>query len=66
MFYVLESKENIDGLVKERRYLIANALELCLPCTNPSIFTRYFVFSTQALFLPISNRNNNSLGPVSI
>ena len=26
MFYVLESKGNIDGLVKERRYLIANAL----------------------------------------
>ena len=26
MFYVLESKGNIDGLLKERRYLIANAL----------------------------------------
>ena len=27
----------IDGLVQERRNSIANALELRLPCTNPSI-----------------------------
>ena len=27
----------IDGLVQERRNSIANALELCLSCTNPSI-----------------------------
>ena len=27
---------NIDGLVQERRNSIANALELCLSCTNPS------------------------------
>ena len=28
---------HIDGLVQERCNSIANALELCLPCTNPSI-----------------------------
>ena len=28
---------NIDGLVQERRNSIANALELRLSCTNPSI-----------------------------
>ena len=27
----------IDGLPQERRNTIANALELRLPCTNPSI-----------------------------
>ena len=27
----------LDGLVQERRNSIANALELCLSCTNPSI-----------------------------
>ena len=27
----------VDGLVQERRNSIANALELCLSCTNPSI-----------------------------
>ena len=30
--------EYIDGLVQERRNFIANALELCLSCTNPSIW----------------------------
>ena len=29
--------EHIDGLVQERRNSIANALELHLSCTNPSI-----------------------------
>ena len=29
--------ENIDGLVQERRNSVANALELLLSCTNPSI-----------------------------
>ena len=29
---------HIDGLVQERRNSIANALELRLSCTNPSIF----------------------------
>ena len=28
---------NLDGLVQERRNSIANALELCLTYTNPSI-----------------------------
>ena len=27
----------VDGLVQERRNSIANALELCLSCTNPSV-----------------------------
>ena len=30
--------ENIDVLMQERRNSIANALELHLSCTNPSIF----------------------------
>ena len=30
--------DHIDGLVEERRNSIANALELRLSCTNPSIF----------------------------
>ena len=29
---------HMDGLVQERRNSIANALELRLPCTNPSIY----------------------------
>ena len=29
--------DDIDGLMQERRKSIANALELCLSCTNPSI-----------------------------
>ena len=32
------NKEYIDGLVQERHNSIANALELCLSCTNPSIW----------------------------
>ena len=31
-------KDHIDGLVRERCDSIANALELCLSCTKPSIF----------------------------
>ena len=32
---------NIDGLAQGRRNSIANALELRLPCTNPSIWGTY-------------------------
>ena len=32
------NSRHIDGLVQERRNSIANALELCLSCTNPSIY----------------------------
>ena len=31
-------RDNIDRLVQERRNSIANALELRLSCTNPSIY----------------------------
>ena len=34
----LASKEHIYGLMQERRYSIANALELRLLCTNPLIY----------------------------
>ena len=34
--YVMNDK--IDGLMQERRNSIANALELRLSCTNPSIY----------------------------
>ena len=37
MYYLLLG-EHIDGLVHERRNSIANALELRLYCTNPSIW----------------------------
>ena len=30
----------IDGLVQERRKSSASAMELRLPCTNPSIYVR--------------------------
>ena len=33
----LSARAYIDGLMQERRNSIANALELCLPCTNPLI-----------------------------
>ena len=29
---------HVDGFVEERRNSIANALKLCLPCTNPSMY----------------------------
>ena len=31
--------DHVDGLVQERRNSIANALELRLSCTNPSIYS---------------------------
>ena len=31
--------EHIDGLVQERRNSVALAMELCLSCTNPSIYS---------------------------
>ena len=37
MIFLIESKwGNIDGLVQERHKSIANTLELCLSCINPS------------------------------
>ena len=36
-WYQVVIKIHIDGLVQERLNSIANALELRLPCTNPSI-----------------------------
>ena len=37
VLFILISHHYIDGLVQERRNSIANALELRLSCTNPSI-----------------------------
>ena len=34
-------QKQIDGLVQEKRNSIANALELCLSCTNPSKYCAY-------------------------
>ena len=34
-------EDHFNGLVQERRNSIANALELRLSCTNPSIYVRY-------------------------
>ena len=33
---LMRSKHQTDGLMQERRNSIANAVELCLSCTNPS------------------------------
>ena len=38
MSIILQFVFDIDGLVQERHNFIANALELRLSCTNPSIF----------------------------
>ena len=38
MCYGMAESLHIDGLVQERRNSIANALELRLSCTNPSIY----------------------------
>ena len=38
----------IDGLVQEKRNSIANALELHLSFTNPSIWNLYMVFRVPA------------------
>ena len=35
--HIMEIKGHIDGLAQERLNSIANALELCLSCTNSSI-----------------------------
>ena len=35
--YIAKFIDHFDGLVQERRNSIANALELRLSCTNPSI-----------------------------
>ena len=37
LIFVFETHHYIDGLVQERRNSLANAPELCLFCTNPSI-----------------------------
>ena len=41
LFAVADSSDNalyINGLMQERHNSIANALELCLSCSNPSVF----------------------------
>ena len=38
-------EDHSDGLVHERRNSIANALELRLSCTNPSICIAYLIHS---------------------
>ena len=43
---------DIDGLVQERRYSIANALEFCFSCTDPSI---YFLHRSQCIPVAMSS-----------
>ena len=45
-------RSHIDGLVQERRNSTANALELRLSCTNPSISWRHYVFAIFLWILP--------------
>ena len=42
MMFVIAT-QHFDGLVQESHNSIANALELCLSCTNPSIWTNAVV-----------------------
>ena len=42
--------QQIDGLVQERCNSIANALEFCLSCTNPSKMVLHYVITMSALF----------------
>ena len=42
--------DNLDGLVQERRNSSALAMELCLSCTNPSIWDR-FLFTLAVNFM---------------
>ena len=57
----LDSKTCVDGLVQERRNSIANALELHLSCTNPSIwyarFYQRFWCAPESVFLSTCNVN---------
>ena len=39
-----KANKHIDGLVQERCNSIANTLELCISCTNQSIYNHYVVF----------------------
>ena len=51
---------NIDGLMQERHNSIAKALELCLPCANPSIWEIHFG-GGQEVSLTLANIGNVSL-----
>ena len=46
---------HIDGLVQERRTSIANAYELRLPCTKPSIYSTTYWNAEVTLGLPLTN-----------
>ena len=49
---------HIDGLMQERRNSIANALELCLCCTNPSIFLMWYLWYWPSLITSLYSRFN--------
>ena len=53
---------NLDGLIEEEPNSIANALELCLSCTNPSIWSNLFAigFIWETIF-SIPSPHPNSL-----
>ena len=50
---------NIYGLVQERRNSIANALELRLSCTNPTISNEACRFTAMALAAPVPSHAVN-------
>ena len=52
----------INGLVQERSYSIANALELCLSCTNPSMCGWYWCKLSQC-FLAITVKHCCKISP---
>ena len=45
VWYEQSNQHYVDGLVQERRNSIANALELRLSCTNPSMWLCVYVLS---------------------
>ena len=47
----------INGLVQEIHNSIANALELCLSCSNPSIYVVYLV----SKHIQIDDKKNSTL-----
>ena len=53
----------VDGLMRERRNSIANALELRLSCTIPSICRKRFPFHDSALGLWLNTQATSPLAP---
>ena len=56
----IQAQKYIDGLVQERRNSSANALQLCLSCTNSSIWNPTYAAVSQDLLY--ASEGSSSLG----